>query len=60
MEFVKLVVNYIIRNGSLEKQVINEHLFNKRGNVMHLFDGRLNVARRIIHVIDKINGRLSV
>jgi len=60
MEFVKLVVNYIIKNGSLDKRVLNEHPFNKRGNVMHLFDGKLDVAKRIIGVIDKINGRLSV
>jgi type I restriction enzyme R subunit len=60
MEFVKLVVNYIIKNGSLDKRVLNEHPFNKRGNVMHLFDGKLDIAKRIIGVIDKINGRLSV
>ena len=60
MEFVKLVVNYMIKNGSLDKRVINEHPFNKRGNVMHLFDGKLDVAKRIIGAIDQINGRLSV
>lgn len=60
MEFVKLIVNYIIKNGSLDKRVLNEHPFNKRGNVLHLFDGKLDVAKRIISVIDQINGRLSV
>jgi type I restriction enzyme R subunit len=60
MEFVKLVVNYMIKNGSLDKRVLNEHPFNKRGNVMHLFDGKLDVAKRIIGAIDQINGRLSV
>lgn len=60
MEFVKLVVDYIIKNGSLDKRVLNEHPFNKRGNVMHLFDGKLDLAKRIIGVIDKINRRLSV
>lgn len=60
MEFVKLVVNYMIKNGSLDKHVLNEHPFNKRGNVMHLFDGKLDVAKRIIVAIDQINGRLSV
>jgi type I restriction enzyme R subunit len=60
MEFVKLVVNHIIKNGSLDKQVFNEHPFNKRGNVLHLFDGKLDVAKRIIRVIDSINERLSI
>ena len=60
MEFVKLVVNYIVKNGSFDKRVLNEHPFNKRGNVVNLFDGKLDIAKRIIGVIDKINGRLSV
>ncbi|MDP4145785.1 MAG: DEAD/DEAH box helicase family protein [Bacillota bacterium] len=60
MEFVKLVVNYIIKNGSLDKRVLNEHPFNKRGNVMNLFDGKLDIAKKIICIIDKINDRLSV
>ncbi|MEA3422342.1 MAG: DEAD/DEAH box helicase family protein, partial [Bacillota bacterium] len=33
MEFVKLIVNYVIKNGSLEKRILNEHPFNKKGNV---------------------------
>lgn len=60
MEFVKLLVNYIIKNGSIDKRVLNEHPFNKRGNVMHLFDGKLDIAKRIIRTIDKINDRLCV
>lgn len=60
MEFVKLVVNYIIKNGSLDKRELNNHPFNKRGSVSNLFDGKIDVAKRIIGVIDQINGRLSV
>lgn len=60
MEFVKLVVNHIIKNGSLDKRILNEHPFNKRGSVMNLFDGRLDVAKHIIGVIDQINSRLSI
>ena len=60
MEFVKLLVNYIIKNGSIDKRVLNEHPFNKCGNVMHLFDGKLDIAKRIIRTIDKINDRLCV
>lgn len=60
MEFVKLVVNYIIKNGSLEKNVLKEHPFNKHGSIMYLFDGRLDVASKIIGVIDQLNNRLSI
>ncbi len=59
MEFVKLIVNYIIKNGSLDKRVLNEHPFNKKGNVMNLFDGKLDVVKNIIKAIDKLNNRLS-
>lgn len=60
MEFVKLVVNYIIKNGSLDKRVLNEHPFNKKGNVMNLFNGKLDIAKKIIGAIDLLNERLSV
>ncbi|NCB41031.1 MAG: DUF4145 domain-containing protein [Clostridia bacterium] len=60
MEFVKLVVNYMIENGSLDKHELNSHPFNKQGNVTHLFEGKLDVAKNIINTIDKINERLSV
>ena len=42
------------------KRVLNEHPFNKRGNVMNLFDGKLDIAKRIIGVIDRINERFSL
>lgn len=60
MEFVKLVVNFIIKNGSLDKHVLSEHPFNKSGNVLHIFDGKLDVAKKIINVIDAINHRLTI
>lgn len=60
MEFVKLVVNFIIKNGSLDKHVLNEHPFNKSGNVLYIFDGKLDVAKKIINVIDTINHRLTI
>ena len=60
MEFVKLIVNYVIKNGSIEKRILNEHPFNKQGNIMQLFDGKLEVAKRIVSVVDQINDRLSI
>lgn len=60
MEFVKLIVNYVVKNGSLDKKVLNEHPFNKSGNVIKLFDGKIDIAKKIIGLIDKINGRLTI
>ncbi|MDR5659999.1 type I restriction-modification enzyme R subunit C-terminal domain-containing protein [Serpentinicella sp. ANB-PHB4] len=60
MEFVKSIVSYIIKNGSLDKKVLNEHPFNKTGNVIKLFDGKIETAKKIIGKIDKLNKRLTV
>lgn len=60
MEFVKLIVNYVIENGTIDKEVLNEHPFNKFGNVVNLFEDKLEIARRIIKRIDELNSRLGV
>jgi len=59
IEFVELVVDHVAKNGGIEKRVLNEHPFNKHGNLIKLFDGRVDVARGIVSVIDKLNARLS-
>ena len=60
MKFVNLIVNYIIKNGSLNKRILNEHPFNKKGNVIALFDGKIDIAQKIIRTIDQLNNRLSI
>lgn len=54
------MVNYIIKNGSIEKEIINEHPFNKRGNIVDLFTGKIDIAKKIISVVDHLNARLIV
>jgi type I restriction enzyme R subunit len=60
IDFVKNIVEHIIKNGSLEKEIINDRPFNKYGNVEYLFDGKIDVAKNIISKIEKINDRLIV
>lgn len=60
IDFVNNIVNYIVKNGSIEKQVLQEYPFNKNGGVINLFKDRIDVAKGIVSVIDKVNGRLSV
>jgi type I restriction enzyme R subunit len=60
MAFVKLIVDHVIKNGLLDKHVLNEHPFNQYGNVVHLFGDKMNVAKGIIGKIDEINGRIEV
>ena len=58
--FVKNVVNYIVKNGCIEKKVLQKYPFNKNGGLVALFKDKLNVVKDIISTIDKVNGRLSV
>lgn len=60
IEFVKGIVDYIVKNGSIEKEVLQEYPFNKKGGVVNLFKDNMDIAKRIISIIDKVNGRLSI
>ena len=60
MEFVTLVVNHVAQNGVLEKAILNDHPFNKYGNIVALFDGKIEVAKQIISRIDTLNNRLQM
>ncbi|QEK11607.1 DUF4145 domain-containing protein [Crassaminicella thermophila] len=60
MEFVKLIVNHIISNGSIDKTILNEHPFNKYGNVVSLFENKLDTIKKIIKKIDELNARINV
>ena len=60
MEFVKLIVDYVIKNGSIAKETLNEHPFNKRGNIIELFKHKIDTAQKISHTIDQLNERLNV
>ena len=57
MEFVNLIVNHIAQNGLLDKKILTEHPFNKYGNVIHLFDGKMDVVTGIVKTIDELNKR---
>ncbi|MSS44019.1 hypothetical protein FYJ27_09815 [Anaerosalibacter bizertensis] len=60
IDFVNSIVDYIVKNGSIEKQVLQEYPFNKNGGVINLFKDRMDVAKDIVAIIDKVNGRLIV
>ncbi len=59
MEFVQLVVDHIIENGSLDKPILNDHPYNKHGSIVELFEGKLNVAKEIVKRIDTLNARVA-
>lgn len=60
IEFVNMIVNYVVRNGSIEKKVLNEYPFTKNGNIVKLFDSNMNIAKDIVQTIDALNDRLNI
>jgi type I restriction enzyme, R subunit len=55
IKFVKLIINYVVRNGTLEKQVLQEDPFRSLGSITVLFRDNIDDVKRIIQVIDNIN-----
>lgn len=60
IDFVNNVINYIVKNGSIEKEVLQTYPFNKNGGVVALFKEKVNTVKDIVSTIDKVNSRLSI
>lgn len=55
VKFVKLIIDYVVKNGTLEKRVLQEDPFRSLGSVTELFRDNIDDVRGIIGVIDMIN-----
>ncbi|MES9744601.1 DEAD/DEAH box helicase family protein [Priestia megaterium] len=55
IKFVKLIIDYVVKNGTLEKKVLQEDPFRSLGSVTDLFRDNIADIRGIISVIDSIN-----
>ncbi|MGG4547753.1 DEAD/DEAH box helicase family protein [Rossellomorea marisflavi] len=55
LRFVKLIIDYIVKNGTLEKKVLQEDPFRSLGSLSDLFKDNVDDVRGIIRVIDMIN-----
>jgi type I restriction enzyme R subunit len=53
--FVKLIVDYVVKNGTLDKKVLQQEPFKTVGSIVELFKDNMDDARRIIGIIDEIN-----
>jgi type I restriction enzyme R subunit len=52
---VKLIVDYVVKNGIMDKRVLQEEPFKTVGSIIELFKDNMDDARRIISIIDQIN-----
>ncbi|MGO5010651.1 DEAD/DEAH box helicase family protein [Niallia sp. Sow4_A1] len=55
LRFVKLIIDYVVKNGTLEKKVLQEDPFRALGSVTELFRDNIDDVKGIIRVIDTIN-----
>lgn len=55
IRFINLIKAYIMKNGVIDKRILNEDLFTSYGNILQIFDGQINIIQIIIMLIDLIN-----
>lgn len=55
IKFVRLIIDYVVTNGYLEKEVLQQDPFRTLGSVSELFEDNIQDVRKILGVIDNIN-----
>ncbi len=61
LEFVTLIVNHIVENGTLDTTILNTIIrFNKHGSIVTLFEGKMETVKGIVKRIDQLNNRIAV
>ncbi|PEN47597.1 DEAD/DEAH box helicase [Bacillus toyonensis] len=54
-QFVEIIIDYIVKNGTLERQALQQDPFSSVGGIMVVFKDQLPKARGILDIIDRIN-----
>lgn len=55
IQFVKLLVDYVIKNGTIDMQKLTEQPFNTVGQVFELFGADIDLFKEIKSDIEMIN-----
>ncbi|RKD24554.1 hypothetical protein BEP19_09245 [Ammoniphilus oxalaticus] len=53
--FVRLIVDFIVKNGTLDKKILQQEPFKTVGSIVELFKDNIDDAKNIIGIIDEIN-----
>lgn len=59
-KFVELIVDYVVKNGILDKQVLQQDPFLTVGSITSLIKHNMSDAKKIIGIIDRINKNSEV
>ena len=61
IDFVRKIIDYIVKNGSMEKQKLKDFpVVKKSGDMAELFKDKIDVLIDIVQTIDKVNNRLEI
>lgn len=52
---MRLIVDYVVANGYLEKEALQQDPFRTLGSVSELFEDNIQDVRKILGIIDNIN-----
>jgi len=55
IKFVRMIIDYVVMNGYLGKEVLQQDPFRSLGSISDLFQENIQEARNIISVVDEIN-----
>ena len=55
IRFINLIKSYIIRNGVIDKRILQDAPFTNYGSLSDLFAGNMNIIQFIVMIIDLIN-----
>lgn len=54
-KFVELIIDYVVKNGTLDKKVLQQEPFKTVGSIIEVFKDNMVDAKTIIGIIDDIN-----
>ncbi|MBT2716971.1 DEAD/DEAH box helicase family protein [Bacillus sp. ISL-57] len=54
-KFVELIIDYVVKNGTLERQALQQDPFSSLGGITVVFKDQLPKAKGILDIIDMIN-----
>lgn len=55
IKFVKLIIDYVIKNGTVELEILNEDPFRAIGEIYDIFEDNLPVIEEIVAKVREIN-----
>ena len=57
---MRLIVDYVVANGYLEKEMLQQDPFRTLGGVSELFEDNIPEVRKILSIIGDINDNVDV